>query len=138
MAHRAALLLLALAAPATLIASCVDAAVSPWLVALGSAAFPAALIALGASRNGRLGPLRAPLLLLGLVIGGVLLALLALPDGGPDAGSLPLGTALLLFVLVPVPLVLVGWAHAATFERWFLRDEDLERIRRLRRPQGTD
>lgn len=132
MAHRAALLLLALAAPAILIASCVGAPVSPWLVALGSAVFPVALIGLGASRNGRLGPLRAPLLLLGLVIGGVLLALLALPDGGPDAGPLPLGTVLLLFVLVPVPLVLVGWAHAATFERWFLRDADLERLRRLR------
>ena len=128
MANRPALALLALAALATLIGSCWG---SVWLSALGGALFPVALIALGAARAGRLGPLKIPLLLLGLVLGGVLATLLLLPDGGPDAGPLPLGTALMLFVLIPVPLVLVSWAYAATFDRWFLREEDLERIRRL-------
>lgn len=128
MANRPALVLLALAALATLIGSGVGSA---WLAALGAALFPVSLIALGAAREGRLGPLRLPLLLLGLVLAGVLAALLLLPDGGPDAGPLPLGTVLMLFVLVPVPFVLVTWVYAATFDRWFLRDEDLERIRRL-------
>ena len=128
MANRPALALLALAALATLIGSCLGPA---WLSALGGALFPVALIGLGAAREGRLGPLKIPLLLLALVLAGVLATLLLLPDGGPDAGPLPLGTALMLFVLVPVPFVLVSWAYAATFDRWFLRDEDLERIRRL-------
>jgi len=130
MAYRPALVLLALAALASLLGSCWG---SPWLAALGGTVFPVALIALGAARGGRLGPLRLPLLLLGAVLGGVLAALLLLPQGGPDAGPLPLGTALMLFVLVPVPFILVSWVYAATFDRWFLREEDLERIRRMRR-----
>lgn len=128
MAHRPALALLALASLATLTGSCLG---SEWLTAMGGALFPVALIALGAARNGRLGPLKVPLLILGLILAGVLAALLVLPDGGPDAGPLPLGTALMLFVLIPVPFVLVSWVYAATFERWFLREEDLDRIRRL-------
>lgn len=128
MANRTALALLALASLATLTGSCFGSA---WLSALGAALFPVALIALGASRQGRLGPLKLPLLLLGLVLAGVLAVLLLLPHGGPDAGPLPLGTVLMLFVLVPVPFVLVSWVYAATFDRWFLREEDLERIRRL-------
>lgn len=128
MANRTALALLALASLATLTGSCFGSA---WLSALGAALFPVALIALGASRQGRLGPLKLPLLLLGLVLAGVLAVLLLLPHGGPDAGPLPLGTVLMLFVLVPVPFGLVSWVYAATFDRWFLREEDLERIRRL-------
>ncbi|HEX3125899.1 MAG TPA: hypothetical protein VH394_01070 [Thermoanaerobaculia bacterium] len=123
MAHRLALVLLALAALASLTGL-------PWLVAFGGTAFPVALIALGASRGGRLGPLRIPLLLTGLVLFGVLAALLLLPHGGPDAGPLPLGTVLLLFVLVPVPFVILTWAYIASFDSWFLREEDLERLRK--------
>jgi hypothetical protein len=123
MAHRLALLLLALAAVASLTGS-------PWPAAFGGAAFPVALITLGASRGGKLGPLRIPLLLTGLVLFGVLAALLLLPNGGPDVGSLPLGTVLLLFVLVPVPFVVLTWAYAATFDSWFLREEDLKRLRK--------
>ncbi len=116
--QRSALVLLALAALASLIGSAWG---SPWLLAMGGAVFPVALIALGAPR------LRWTLLLLGIILVGVLATLLLLPDGGPDIGPLPLGTALMLFVLVPVPFVLVSWAYAAFFD---LREEDLERLRR--------
>ena len=57
-----------------------------------------AALSASASRVPRLGPPRV----FGLVLLGVFAALLLLPDGGPDIGSLPLGTVLLLFVLVPV------------------------------------
>lgn len=127
MAHRPALALLAFAALASLLGSCWG---SPWLAALGGAAFPIALIALGGARGGQLGPLRVPVLLAGLVLFGVLAALLLLQDGGPDAGPLPLGTVLLLFVLVPVPFVVLTWAYAASFDSWFLREEDLKRLRK--------
>jgi len=131
MAHRPALALLALAALASLLGSCLSSPASPWLLAFGGAGIPVALIGLGVSRSGRLGPLRFPLLLLFLLLLGVLFALLALPDGGPDAGPLPLGTALMLFVLVPVAFILVSWAYTAFFDGWFLRREDLDRIRRI-------
>lgn len=123
MARRFALVLLALAALACLTGS-------PWLLAFGGAAFPVALIALGAARGGRLGPLRIPLLMVGLVLSGVLAALLLLPNGGPDAGPLPLGTVLLLFVLVPVPFLVLTWVYVATFDSWFLREDDLKRLRK--------
>ncbi len=136
MVHRPALALLVLAALASLLGSCLGL---PWLAALGGVGFPLALMALGAARGGRLGPLRLPIGLTGIVLLGVFAALLLLPDGGPDAGPLPLGTMLLLFVLVPVPFLVLSWAYAATFDRWFLRDEDLDRIqghRRQRRRAG--
>ncbi|HVG06185.1 MAG TPA: hypothetical protein VNM67_00615 [Thermoanaerobaculia bacterium] len=121
MTQRSALALLALAALASLLGSGWG---SPWLLAMGGAVFPVALISLGAPR------LRWTLLLLGIVLVGVLSILLLLPHGGPDFGALPLGTALMLFVLVPVPFVLVSWAYAAFFD---LRDEDLERLRKMRK-----
>ena len=128
MGQRTALLLLGLCAAAALLGFCVDAAPLRWGVALAVTTFPVALMALGARR------LRLPLLLLWTVLTGGVLVLLALPDGGPDAFlGLPLGTAVMLFWLVPVPFAIVCWAYAARFD---LRDEDLERLRRLRRPEG--
>ena len=123
MAHRLALVLLALAAPATLLAFCLGGAAAPWIAALsGGAAFPAALIALGASRGGRLRAMAGALILFGILLSAGLLAVLGLPAA----------TAIMIFVLVPVPLLGLGWLYAAWFERHGLREEDLERMRRLR------
>ena len=101
------------------------------MAALAVTTFPIALIALGA---GRLRGLRGPLLVLWIVLVGGFCVLLALPHGGPDVfWGLPLGTALMLFVLVPVPFVLVCWTYAARFD---LREEDLERLRKLKVGKG--
>jgi hypothetical protein len=133
LAQRLALVLLALAAPAALLAFCLDAA-SPWIAVLaGGLAFPVALIALGAVRAGRLGRLTGPLLLFGILLGAGLLAVFGLPQGGPDVLGLPVGTAIMIFVLVPVPLLLLGGIYAATFDRSVLRPEDLDRIRAAKR-----
>ncbi len=129
MPSRFALTLLALCAPATLLAFCVDAAPLRWIAGLAVAVFPAALMALGAGSRPRWLP--AVFILLGILLATGFLLLLALPRGGPDVGGLPLGTALMLFGLVPVPFALACWAYIAGFDRW-LRDEDLERLRRLR------
>jgi hypothetical protein len=126
LAHRTALVLLSLCAPAALLAFCVDAPAMRWVAALAVTTFPVALIALGASRSGGL---RAPLFILWIVLAGGFVTLLALPTGGPDVLGLPLGTALMLFVLVPVPFALVCWAYASSFD---LRDEDLEKLRKRR------
>lgn len=80
---------------------------------------------------GRLEGLRWTLGLVWLLLAGGLFTILALPRGGPDIGGLPLGTDLMLFVLVPVPLLLLGFLYAATFDK-SLRQEDLDRIRRFR------
>jgi hypothetical protein len=136
LADRPSLVLLALAAPATLLAFCFGGAWGAWVAALAGAAFPVALMGLGAARRGRLGPIRWVLLAVGLVLAGGLAAVLALPDGGPDVAGLPLATAILIFGIIPVPLALVGLAYAATFERWTLPEEDLERIRRLGQREG--
>lgn len=109
-----------------------------WLWAAGVSLFPVLLIVLGAAREGPgkaqgLGPLRLPLILLAAVLVGSLALFLLLPDGGPTVVfGLPLGTAWILLVLVPVPMALVVWAFLA-FDRFWLRDEDLERLRQLGR-----
>jgi hypothetical protein len=124
LANRSALLLLSFCAPAALLAFCVDAPVLHWMAALAVTTFPVSLIALGSRKN-----LRGPLAALWIVLAGGFFVLLALPDGGPDVFGLPLGTAVMLFVLAPVPFALVCWAYAARFD---LRDEDLEKLRKRR------
>ncbi len=141
MARSFALVLLALAALASLAAFGLDAAPAPWLATFAGATFPVALIALGGIRQGRLGALALPLALLWLLLAGGLGAVLALPHGGPDvavAGGLPLATALMIFVLVPVPLLGLGWLFAARFDRHGVSEEDLDRMRRLRRSRSGD
>lgn len=109
-----------------------------WISAVCVALFPVGLMALGATRERKgLGATRIPLVLLGIALAGGLLTLLALPHGGPDAGALPLGTVLMLFFLVPVPFVLACWTFIATFDGW-LRDEDLERLRGMRKTGPSD
>jgi len=129
LAHRLALILLALAALASLAAFGLGSW-SVWLGAFAGATFPVALIALGATRAGRLGRLGFPLILLWLFLAAGLAAILALPHGGPDVAGLPLATAIMIFVFVPVPLLGLGLLYAASFDR-HLRPEDLERLRRL-------
>ncbi len=136
MSHRLALVLLALAAPAVLLAFCVSGPAGPWIGALaGGVMLPLALMILGAARRGRLGRLWLPLLATALVFAAGWWAILALPHGGPDIAEiagLPLATALMIFVLIPLPLLLTGLAYALTFDRWGLTPEDLERVRAAR------
>ena len=134
--HRFALILLAFAASAALAAFALG---SSWLAAFGGATFPVALIALGAARQGRLEGIGAPLTALWLLLAGGLAAILILPGGGPDMAGLPLATALMIFVLIPVPLLGLGLLYAFSFGRHGLREEDLERMqamRQLRQSRG--
>ena len=130
--HRFALILLALAASAALAAFALGSPAAPWLAAFGGATFPVALIALGAVRQGRLDGIGAPLAALWSLLAGGLAAVLILPGGGPDVAGLPLATALMIFVLVPVPLLGLGLLYAVSFGRHGLREEDLERMRTMR------
>jgi hypothetical protein len=127
-----ALVLLALAAAAALLGFCAGIPLGSWLAAFAGATFPVALIALGAVRQGRLGGLGLALALLWLLLAAGLGAVLGLPHGGPDVAGLPLATAAMIFVLVPVPLLGLGGLYAARFDRHGLKQEDLDRLRRLR------
>jgi len=132
LARSFALVLLALAAAAALLGFCSGLPVGPWLAAFAGATFPVALIALGVVRQGRLGGLGLPLALLWLLLAAGLGAVLGLPHGGPDVLGLPLATAAMIFVLVPVPLLGLGGLYAARFDRHGLSQEDLDRLRRFR------
>jgi len=126
LAHRSALALLAAATAAALLAFCIGGS---WLAVLAGALFPVSLIALGAARGGSLGRLKGPVLILGIVLAGGLALAVFLPEGGPDVLGLPAGTALMIFVVVPIPLLLTCLAYAFTFD---LRQEDLDRVRGAR------
>ena len=130
--HRFALILLALAASAALAAFALGAPAAPWLAAFGGATFPVALIALarpGTDGSTGMGRRSARS---GCCWPAASAAALALPGGGPDVAGLPLATGLMIFVLVPVPLLGLGLLYALSFGRHGLREEDLERMRRLR------
>jgi len=101
------------------------------LVAVAS--YPVALMALGASRGGRLGPLRWPLLLLLLLLVSGMLAMRALHAGvagGARVGGLPLALAIQLFGIGLLPLPLVCFFFARSFDGHWLRGEDLEALER--------
>ncbi len=120
---------------AALLAFCVGGFPGPWLSVLAGVLFPVSLIVLGAAREGRLGRLAVPILILGIILAAGLALAVFLPEGGPDVLGLPLGTALMIFVVVPVPLLLTCLAYAFTFDRLGLRPEDLDRVRAAKRAQ---
>ncbi len=94
-------------------------------------AFPAALIALAVTRNGKLGPLWVPLVALTLILEGCGVAMLLLRGHvleGPWFGGFPVGTAVQIYGLWLGPLLLVALAYGWTFSRWELREEDLRRF----------
>ncbi len=136
MAYRIALALLVLASLAALLAFCVggslSGSLSKGLAVLAGTVFPVSLILLGAAHGGRFGRLALPILILGIVLAAGLALAVFLPKGGPDVLGLPLGTALMIFVVVPVPLLLTCLAYAFTFDRAGLRQEDLDRVRAAR------
>jgi hypothetical protein len=132
LAHRTAIALLALASTAALLAFCAGGSLGPWLAVLAGTLFPVSLIVLGAARGGRGGRLAVPILILGIVLAAGLALAVFLPEGGPDVLGLPLGTALMVFVVVPVPLLLTCLAYALSFDRLGLRPEDLDRVRRAK------
>ncbi|MCH9652070.1 MAG: hypothetical protein K0U98_27820 [Deltaproteobacteria bacterium] len=141
MSKRVALVFLTLASPMVLGCFFIEHRASFWIFTLVSMTFPIALIALGGQRQGHLGPLRAPLAALWLLLLGSATAMLVLSGSGRQVGflgGLPPATAVMLGLLWLAPLVLVGWAYAATFESFTLTEKDLERYEELRREQCQD
>ncbi len=133
MSKRAALAFLAAAAPLVLLAMLFGTAAGEALFAVLAAAFPVGLIVLGAQRRGRLGRLLWPLIALLSILEACVVVMLALRGRILDApwlGGLPLATAVQVYGLFLLPLLLVSFAYAWTFESFSLRQDDLDELRR--------
>ncbi len=141
MAQRIALAFLAVSSPLILLTFIVGTAAGEVLFAVSAVAFPVALIVLGAHRRGSLGPLLWPLVALVVVLEGCVVAMLAFRGQILDApwlGGLPLATAVQVYGLFLLPLLLVALAYAWTFESFGLRQADLDELRRRFEGQGVE
>ena len=101
--------------------------------------YPVALIAVAAGHRDGLGPLAIPLLVLLLFLEACTVGMLLLRGhvlDGPWFGGLPLAAAIQLYGLFLTPLLLVALTYALTFDRFEMRDEDLDRLADLRRERG--
>lgn len=105
------------------------------LVVGGTATSLVAVMALGALGRGGLRVLLPTFAFVLVVVGGGLGVLLLLPPADPADPTLvlglPLRAAILLYGVGLVPVLVVPFAYAATFERLTLDDEELARIRRV-------
>jgi hypothetical protein len=112
-----------------------------WGVALGSAGALSSMMALGATRRGRVRPVAlAACTLTFLVVAGAFGAALLLPPEATDAPlllGLPLRAALVLYGVGIVPLLFLPLAYARSFEADTLDAEDLERVRRAARARAA-
>lgn len=106
-----------------------------WATAMGTAGAFLSLIALGSARYGERGRIPWALGLLAVVLCGGFAAMILLPP--PDSAEpvlwlgLPRGAAVLIYGIGILPLFLAPLSYALDFERWTLRDEDLERVRQM-------
>lgn len=134
--RRLALLGTSLAAPALGLAFAFGGRWAAPAAAGLSALLLLALLLLGASGRRPLGLRAWP-----LVVGGALyvagLVVVLLPAASRvDLLGLPAATALVLYLLVPLPLLGSCLVYAAVFDRWTLREEDLAALRGSRAGRG--
>lgn len=134
-------LILAILSLLTLVCLLVPGRVSGSLFALLGVAFPAGLIALGASRHGRLDRrvVLVLVLLLGILEASVAGVLVLSGDGAASAWTLfglPAATLVQVAGLWLLPLPLVALAYAWTFDRAGVTREDLAALRRRRVGEG--
>ena len=134
MAKRLALTFLGTAPLAILLLFLFDVRALSWLFTLLVMGFPVALIALGVSRNGRVGRVSLPLLVLAamLLFGGLgVLYFNGSEISGPF--GLPLSLHILLVSLWLGPLLVTTLTYAATFSDLGIDDELLGRLKQMRR-----
>jgi hypothetical protein len=117
---------------------------APWLLAVGANGMIISLMALGAMRGNQL-PRSLAWTFVGLFVlcAGAFLLALALPAaegaGGPLLLGLPLRTAIVLYGVGVVPIAILPFAYALTFDSSTLSEEDLRRVREAyARVRGDD
>lgn len=106
-----------------------------WCMVVGLATLVVSLMALGVVRRGRgIGRLAWPLAFTFVVIVAGFGAALVLPAEGGDARillGLPLRAALVLYGVGLLPIVVLPFAYAATFDDMTLSEEDLAQVKAL-------
>jgi hypothetical protein len=107
---------------------------APWLLAVGANGMILSMMALGAMRRDRLPRVLAWIFVaLFVLCAGSFLLALALPAaegvGGPLLLGLPLRTAIVLYGVGVVPIAILPFAYALTFDASTLSEEDLRRAR---------
>jgi hypothetical protein len=140
-ARRIALLFLALSSPLILALFLMPWPCAETLFALLVMGFPVALIAMAVARQGRLGSLGPLLLGLLILLEGCAVGMLLLRGrvlDGPWFGGLPLAAAIQLYGVWLAPLLLVALVYALTFDRFELRQHDLDRLRQHLRDRESD
>jgi hypothetical protein len=134
MAKRIALIFLGTAPLIVLVLFFVDLRALSWLFTILVMGFPIALVALGVSRNGRMGRVAWPLLVLTamLLLGGLGVVFF---NGSKISGpsGFPLSLHILLVLLWLGPLLLTTLTYAATFSDLGIDDALLARLEGMRR-----
>jgi hypothetical protein len=107
---------------------------APWLLAVGANGLIMTLMALGATRHDTLprSLVRTFIGLFALCAGCFLLALWLPPRegaGGPLLLGLPLRTAIVLYGVGVLPIAVLPFAYALTFDEFTLGEDDLRRVR---------
>ncbi len=140
MAKRFSLGFLTVASLAILVIFFVELPALSWLFAVVVMGFPIALVTMAVSRDGRLGRLRVPLVVLFAMLQCGVIGVLAF-DGSGITGfyGLPLSLHFLLLLIWLGPLCVTTLSYAATFSELGIDDEllaRLEQMRRDRHPEG--
>ena len=141
MAKRSALFFLGIAPPVILLTFVFGTFVGEVIFALLGILFPIGLIVLGAQRGGKLGPLLVPIVVFSLVMALGVIGMIALRGhvvDGPWLFGLPLAGAIQFYLVFLVPFVLVSLAYGLTFERFGLRQSDLDALRSRFRKGDTE
>ena len=131
MIKKIALAYLAVFSPVIIITFLFSQPAAEVIFAILAIAFPVALIVAGASKEGSLGPLSIPLLLLFVLFEGCVITMLLLKGkvlSGPWLFGLPLSASIQLYALWLAPLFLVSLAYGLTFNRFCLKEDDLVKL----------
>ncbi len=130
MAKRFSLGFLTVASLAILVIFFVELRALSWLFAVLVMGFPIALVTMAVSRDGRLGRLRVPLVVLFVMLQCGVIGVLAF-DGSSVTGffGLPLSLHFLLLSIWLGPLVVTTLTYAVTFSELGIDDELLGRLK---------
>ena len=140
MAHRICLLYLAVASPLLLVLFLMPWPFSGAVFAVLVMGYPVALMVVGIGRGGGLSGLGFVLLVFFVLVEACVLGMLVLRGHVIDApwfGGLPLAAAIQLYGLWFIPLLLVPIGYAVTFDRFDIKPEEIEHLKRLKKtPDG--
>ena len=139
MAKRFSLGFLTVASLAILVIFFVELRALSWLFAVLVMGFPIALVTMAVSRDGRLGRLRVPLVVLFVMLQCGVIGVLAF-DGSSVTGlfGLPLSLHFLLLLIWLGPLVVTTLMYAAAFSELGIDDELLARLEQMRRDRHPE